>query len=128
MKDRPTPETDANAGFAVTDKGLNYSQELYIERNNIGPFVHAAFSRKLERERDELRETLEEWRFHKEAWGTDPHEVRKHIAAITKERDELRAEVERLKADSAMLDFILKNVNGTREELIETMKAMKGDA
>ena len=60
LNEYKTPLTDANAGFAVTNKGLNYTQELYVERDNIGPFVHASFARDLERKlamcRDALRE------------------------------------------------------------------------
>ncbi len=119
MSDRPTPETDAAAGN-ILDANEEWAQTF--DQCESGTYVPADFARKLERERDELRETLEEWRCHNEAWGTQPHQVRKHIAAITKERDALRAENDKLISDSAMLDFILKNVNGTREQLAKSMK------
>lgn len=42
-------------------------------------------------ERDEIKEQLEEWRFHGESWGTNPHEVRKHIKQLTAECDRTEA-------------------------------------
>lgn len=77
-----TPETDAQLGYNLRVYGKHV--------------VSPDFARKLERERDELKSRLEAWRFHADAWGTDPDAVRSHIKSIERERNELHAEVEKL--------------------------------
>ena len=80
----PTPETDANCGFPVSTGGVIRNGKLYLEKE--GPFVFASLARKLERERDEAREQTAA--------------VVRVMDGVVKERDELRAEVERLKAEN----------------------------
>lgn len=51
--ERPTPETDANAGYPDFDSGC-------WKYNKLGLYVGAYFARKLERQRDEALEALRE--------------------------------------------------------------------
>lgn len=59
MKARPTPETDASRGYALTSH-YGRSEGSYLQMDRSGPFVHAEVARKLERERDEARELCSE--------------------------------------------------------------------
>ena len=58
MSDRPTPETDAACGYALTSH-YGRGDGSYLQMDKSGPFVHTEVARKLERERDEAREDLE---------------------------------------------------------------------
>lgn len=75
-----------------------------------GPGVHANFARKLERERDQLRAELAGW---KSGVVSRPCEhavtmldFAQQTAEANQRANELRAEVERLKADKARLDWL----------------------
>jgi hypothetical protein len=75
MSDRPTPETDA-----VADSNLEFDEELAVV---------TTLARRLERERDEAQDAL---RDELERPSRDVE-----CEALRIERDELRAEVERLR-------------------------------
>lgn len=47
-----TPETDASRGYALSSH-YGRIEGSYLQMDRSGPFVHAEFARKLERERDE---------------------------------------------------------------------------
>jgi len=47
-----TPETDASRGYALSSH-YGRLEGSYLQMDLSGPFVHAEFARKLERERDE---------------------------------------------------------------------------
>ena len=98
-----------------------------------GPGVHANFARKLERERDEARKERNAALSDRDAWArlcgaadcytpstAEPYE------ALKLQRDELRAEIERLKADKARLDWLEKreSMEGFTRDAIDA--AMKG--
>ena len=112
----------------------------------MGVWVKSDFARKLERERDEARkerdEANEKLRIlsypaviavlgkmatsgHDEAMEA-MRENLKVVDRISTERDELRAEVERLKADKARLDWLEKreSMEGFTRDAIDS--AMKG--
>ena len=55
MSDRPTPETDASRGYALSSH-YGRLEGSYLQMDRSGPFVHAEVARKLERERDKARE------------------------------------------------------------------------
>jgi uncharacterized coiled-coil DUF342 family protein len=81
---RPTPETDDQPTInAVNDNGYQI------------PCVDIEFARKLERERDEARESLK----HISEYGTDEInaavELRQKLASALVERDEAREEINR---------------------------------
>lgn len=97
MSDRPTRETDAaeidNSHFA--DYGSGPSGYVVVD-----------LARKLERERDELREkTARQAERIRYLEGATNHAEGTPLSIALRERDELRAEVERLKADKARLDY-----------------------
>ena len=73
----PTPETDAQ-----------YKE--YARRDNNVKCVDIDFARKLERERDEARRELHEFRTTYELWP----DHRDKVKNLTKERDQLKAELE----------------------------------
>ena len=54
---RPTPETDASCGYALSSH-YGRLEGSYLQMDWSGPFVHAEVARKLERERDEARSEL----------------------------------------------------------------------
>jgi hypothetical protein len=54
MNKRPTPETDASRGYALSSH-YGRLEGSYLQMDRKGPFVHAEVARKLERERDEAR-------------------------------------------------------------------------
>ena len=58
VNDKPTPETDASRGYALSSH-YGRLEGSYLQMDNSGPFVHAGVARKLERERNEAREALE---------------------------------------------------------------------
>jgi hypothetical protein len=47
-----TPETDASCGYALSSH-YGRLEGSYLQMDRSGPFVHAEFARKLERQRDE---------------------------------------------------------------------------
>ena len=65
------------------------------------------------KERDDARETLEAWRFHSEAWGTDPDAVRHHIIGITRRLAAEREKVEKLREAAALTLAQFASVNMT---------------
>jgi hypothetical protein len=48
MKSTDTPRTDGQVGWAVSGRGICYTEAIYIHPQ--GGFVHASFARELERE------------------------------------------------------------------------------
>lgn len=78
-----TPQTDANAGYAVTCDGVLKSEHLFIDEKNIGPFVHISFARKLEKDNARLTNELRFWQSElskvmppdfKDWWQNSPRE------------------------------------------------------
>lgn len=85
-----------------------------------GPGVHANFARKLERERDEARKSLEfQTKLSKE--------VIEREKQTHKECDELCAEVERLKADKERLERALRQARDCFWEIENTRWGYDGD-
>jgi hypothetical protein len=73
-----TPETDASCGYALSSH-YGRLEGSYLQMDRSGPFVHAEFARKLERERDEAMELAQQMsesnqvlmadvRFYRNAW------------------------------------------------------------
>ena len=58
MSERPTPETDASRGYALSSH-YGRLEGSYLQMDRSGPFVHAEVARKLERERDEAWEVVQ---------------------------------------------------------------------
>lgn len=126
-----TPETDNHLEATKIAPGANL-------------WASADFARKLERERDEARKERNAALSDRDAWArmcgavdcytpstAEPYE------ALKLQRDELRAEVERMKADKARLDWLIEHgANDFFEVLSEYPSqarnaidaAMKGDA
>jgi len=90
-----------------------------------GDYVPASFARQLERERDEARKEVERLKAERDNW---------RVSSVCRE---LNAELERLKADKARLDWLIEHgANDFFEVLSEYPSqarnaidaAMKGDA
>ena len=82
MNERPTPETDASRGYALSSH-YGRLEGSYLQMDKAGPFVHAEVARKLERERDEANEEL-----HKQLVQFD--QLFDEAEKIRIERDEAR--------------------------------------
>jgi hypothetical protein len=100
MNERPTPETDANVG--EWDEGKFWDHPK-------GRIVEADFARKLERERDEALETVRQYsrqiekvkdeaRESKDRISKRAEAIRCELVRAERERDELRQELDELKA------------------------------
>lgn len=75
----------------------------------------------IESERDEAKGNLEAWRFHADAWGTDPDEVRKYIKRVEAERDAYK---ELLASEKITRNEIIAKGVKMERELGEARKGM----
>ena len=78
-----TPETDASCGYALSSH-YGRLEGSYLQMDWSGPFVHAEVARKLERERDELRDK----------YDTLATEHMLVVNKLCEERDEARDDAE----------------------------------
>jgi hypothetical protein len=102
-----TPETDASRGYALSSH-YGRIEGSYLQMDRSGPFVHAEFARKLERQRDEARARLHpdralEWlRVHYQSWFGDRTEWSDDIA-------------DRFYKDTATLTLFCQNFKFSKE-------------
>ena len=113
VNDKPTPETDAEIKIEMT-------RDLYPNE-----YVSGDFARKLERERDEARESLK----HIEEYGTEEInaavDLRQKLASALVERDDLQKAVNGLcdhfgvsPANTTLLAVEVLRIQREREEAI----------
>jgi hypothetical protein len=94
MSDRPTPETDASRGYALSSH-YGRLEGSYLQMDRSGPFIHAEVSRKLERERDEAMERCVKLESAMSYSGQGKHLLDRFLQAV-KERDEAKEELSKL--------------------------------
>ena len=84
-----TPETDASCGYALSSH-YGRLEGSYLQMDWSGPFVHAEVARKLERERDEVREKAERYRIEANAMMMQRDEWAAMCGRYKQERDEVK--------------------------------------
>ena len=87
-----TPETDVSCGYALSSH-YGRLEGSYLQMDWSGPFVHAEVARKLERERDEVREKYDNL-------------ATEHMLTVNKlceERDEAREQINRYRYNLDLL-------------------------
>lgn len=94
---RPTPETDA----------------AWASWPYAGPGVHANFARELERERDEAREELQQWKML-HAWGGTPEHIDQFI----------RGQQSRIH-EAQEIELVCEQLERERDEAREQNQAMR---
>ena len=138
-----TPETDNNAYECIQRFEMGGSTTAEKQSCKQGDCVSADFARKLERERDEARNERDDLKIRLVLMDEFKSEILQAYASaiccaghespvkkaelLVNERDELRAELERLKADKARLDWLEKreSMEGFTRDAIDA--AMKGE-